>query len=44
MHRATLEREAEGVKTAVRTALERKTFDKNILPGRTSRNMSQVGG
>jgi len=41
---AILERDAEGVITAIRTALERKTFDKNILPGRTSRNMSQVGG
>lgn len=41
---AILGRDAEGVITAIRTALERKTFDKNILPGRTSRNMSQVGG
>jgi len=41
---AILERDVKGVTAAIRTALEHKTFDKNILPGRTSRNMSQVGG
>jgi len=41
---AIRERDKEGVLDAIRTALEHKTFDKNVLPGRTSRNMSQVGG
>lgn len=41
---AIRDRDRDGVLEAIRTALEHKTFDKNILPGRTSRNMSQVGG
>jgi cyclic pyranopterin phosphate synthase len=28
----------------IRRSLDHKTFDKNVLPGRTSRSMSQVGG
>jgi cyclic pyranopterin phosphate synthase len=37
-------RDREAVLAAVRASLECKTFDKNLLPGRTSRGMSQVGG
>jgi cyclic pyranopterin phosphate synthase len=37
-------RDREAVLTAVGQSLECKTFDKNLLPGRTSRGMSQVGG
>ena len=33
-----------GVLDVLRRSLEHKTFDKNVLPGRTSRSMSQVGG
>ncbi len=34
----------EGVIIAIQEALERKTFDKNVLTGSASRGMSQVGG
>jgi GTP 3',8-cyclase len=37
-------RDREAVLAAVSESLECKTFDKNLLPGRTSRSMSQVGG
>jgi len=37
-------RDREAVLGAVAESLECKTFDKNRLPGRTSRGMSQVGG
>ncbi len=37
-------RDREGVIAAIRESLDDKTFDKNVLPGRTSRGMSQVGG
>ena len=37
-------RDREAVLAAVSESLGCKTFDKNLLPGRTSRGMSQVGG
>jgi cyclic pyranopterin phosphate synthase len=37
-------RDEAAVVEVVRRSLERKTFDKDALPGRTSRCMSQVGG
>ena len=37
-------RDHEAVLAAISESLECKTFDKNLLPGRTSRGMSQVGG
>jgi cyclic pyranopterin phosphate synthase len=37
-------RDREAVLAAIAESLECKTFDKNLLPGRTSRGMSQVGG
>ncbi len=37
-------RDRDAVFDAVSESLECKTFDKNLLPGRTSRGMSQVGG
>ena len=37
-------RDEAGVLDVIRRSLEHKTFDKNVLPGRTSRSMSQVGG
>ena len=37
-------RDREAVLAAICESLECKTFDKNLLPGRTSRGMSQVGG
>lgn len=37
-------RDSEAVLAVVSESLECKTFDKNLLPGRTSRGMSQVGG
>ncbi len=37
-------RDREAVLAAVSESLGCKTFDKNVLPGRTARNMSQVGG
>jgi GTP 3',8-cyclase len=37
-------RDQKAVLAAVSESLECKTFDKNLLPGRTSRGMSQVGG
>jgi len=37
-------RDREAVLAAISESLECKTFDKNVLPGQTSRNMSQVGG
>ena len=44
VRRAMQARDREGVLAAVSESLETKTFDKNFLPGRTSRGMSQVGG
>jgi GTP 3',8-cyclase len=40
----TQAREREAVLAAISQSLDCKTFDKNVLPGRTSRGMSQVGG
>lgn len=37
-------RDRAEVMALIRESLEAKTFDKNVLPGRTSRGMSQVGG
>ncbi len=37
-------RDREAVLAAVSESLGCKTFDKNVLPGHTRRNMSQVGG
>ncbi|MGI5940211.1 MAG: GTP 3',8-cyclase MoaA [Thermoleophilia bacterium] len=37
-------RDKDGVIAIIRKSIECKTFDKNVLPGRTSRGMSQVGG
>lgn len=37
-------RDEDGVLEAIRHSLDHKTFDKNLLPGRTRRSMSQVGG
>jgi GTP 3',8-cyclase len=37
-------RDRDAVLAAITESLECKTFDKNLLPGRTSRGMSQVGG
>ena len=37
-------RDREAVLAAVSESLGCKTFDKNVLPGQTSRGMSQVGG
>jgi cyclic pyranopterin phosphate synthase len=37
-------RDRDAVLAAVSESLGCKTFDKNLLPGRTSRGMSQVGG
>jgi murein tripeptide amidase MpaA len=37
-------RDEEAVLAAIAESLECKTFDKNVLPGRTARGMSQVGG
>lgn len=37
-------RDRESVLADISESLECKTFDKNLLPGRTSRGMSQVGG
>jgi cyclic pyranopterin phosphate synthase len=37
-------RDREAVRALIRNSLEGKTFDKNVLPGRTRRGMSQVGG
>jgi cyclic pyranopterin phosphate synthase len=37
-------RDEDAVLAVIRESLEDKTFDKNLLPGRTSRGMSQVGG
>jgi cyclic pyranopterin phosphate synthase len=37
-------RDRTGVLAAISASLGCKTFDKNLLPGRTSRGMSQVGG
>jgi GTP 3',8-cyclase len=37
-------RDRGAVLDAITESLECKTFDKNLLPGRTSRGMSQVGG
>jgi cyclic pyranopterin phosphate synthase len=37
-------RDRDAVLAVIRESLEDKTFDKNVLPGRTSRGMSQVGG
>lgn len=41
---AVLARDRDAVLALIRESLEDKTFDKNVLPGRTSRGMSQVGG
>lgn len=37
-------RDLDGVLAVIGESLESKTFDKNVIPGRTSRGMSQVGG
>ena len=37
-------RDRGAVLALIRESLEGKTFDKNVLPGRTRRGMSQVGG
>jgi cyclic pyranopterin phosphate synthase len=37
-------RDEAAVLDLIRHSLEHKTFDKNVLPGRTTRSMSQVGG
>jgi cyclic pyranopterin phosphate synthase len=37
-------RDLEAVLAVIRVSLEGKTFDKNVLPGRSVRGMSQVGG
>jgi cyclic pyranopterin phosphate synthase len=37
-------RDEAGVMDIIRRSLEHKTFDKNVLPGHTTRSMSQVGG
>jgi cyclic pyranopterin phosphate synthase len=37
-------RDQEAILAAISESLGCKTFDKNVLPGRTSRHMSQVGG
>ncbi len=37
-------RDREATLAAIRASLERKTFDKLILPGRSARGMSQIGG
>ncbi len=37
-------RDEDAVLAEIRESLADKTFDKNVLPGRTSRGMSQVGG
>jgi cyclic pyranopterin phosphate synthase len=44
VRQAMQSRDREAVVAAVVESLECKTFDKNLLPGRTSRGMSQVGG
>jgi cyclic pyranopterin phosphate synthase len=42
--RAVQARDHDAVLAAIGESLECKTFDKNVLPGRTTRGMSQVGG
>jgi cyclic pyranopterin phosphate synthase len=37
-------RDREAVLAAISESLDCKTFDKNVLPGKTSRNMSRIGG
>ena len=37
-------RDEDAVRAGIEESLECKTFDKNVLPGLTSRGMSQVGG
>ena len=37
-------RDLDMVVAIIAESLEAKTFDKNVLPGRTARGMSQVGG
>lgn len=37
-------RDREGTLAAIRASLGRKTFDKLVLPGRSTRGMSQIGG
>jgi cyclic pyranopterin phosphate synthase len=37
-------RDQDAVLAAISESLGCKTFDKNVLPGRTSRNMSRIGG
>ena len=37
-------RDREAVLAAISESLDCKTFDKNMLPGKTSRNMSRIGG
>jgi cyclic pyranopterin phosphate synthase len=41
---AVMARDLEMVLAVLTESLEAKTFDKNVLPGRTARGMSQVGG
>lgn len=44
MKAAIRARDEAAVLLGIEESLERKTFDKNVLPGPTSRGMSQVGG
>jgi len=41
---AVQDRDEEAVARVIAESLETKTFDKDLLPGRSSRGMSQVGG
>ncbi len=41
---AVLARDIDMVMAVISESLEAKTFDKNVLPGKTARGMSQVGG
>ena len=41
---AVLARDMDMVMAVITESLEAKTFDKNVLPGKTARGMSQVGG
>jgi cyclic pyranopterin phosphate synthase len=44
LKRAVQARDQEAVERVITESLESKTFDKNVLPGRSVRGMSQVGG
>jgi GTP 3',8-cyclase len=41
---AVIARDMDMVMAVITESLEAKTFDKNVLPGKTARGMSQVGG